>query len=58
MRYAISTETPSASIYSTIVNPFEPYEHSYLYQLDQSISVLRDIGWYFQLYSNFKYINE
>ena len=33
-----------------ILNPFKPNGISYYYQLDQSISVLRVVGWYF--YSN------
>ena len=30
-----------------LCNPFKPNEVSYLYQLDQSILILRDVGWYF-----------
>ena len=33
--------------------PFKPNELSYLYQLDQSISVLRVVGWYFSLILKF-----
>ena len=35
-------------IFLTIVfNPFKPNEISHYYQLDQSISALRVVGWYF-----------
>ena len=30
-------------------NPFKPNGISHCYQLEQSISVLRDIGWYFSI---------
>ena len=35
------------------INPFKPNGISHRYQLDQSISALSNIGWYFQFYSNF-----
>ena len=35
------------------LNPFKPNRISHFYQLDQSISILRAVGWYFQFYSNF-----
>ena len=34
------------------LNPFMPYGISHCYQLKQSISVLRDVSWYFSFYSN------
>ena len=34
-------------------NPFKPNAISHCYQLDQSISVLRIVCWYFTFYSNF-----
>ena len=39
----------------TADNPvaFKPNGISHLYQMEHSISVLRDIWWYFHLYSNF-----
>ena len=37
-----------------VVNLFKPIVISHRYQLEQSISVLRDFGWFFlHLYSNF-----
>ena len=36
------------------INPFKPNEISNPYQLDESVSVLRVVGWYFQFFfSNF-----
>ena len=37
----------------TTFNPFMPNGISHRYQLKQSISVLRDVRWYFCFYSNF-----
>ena len=36
------------------IYPFIPNGISQCYKLEQSISVLRDVGWYFSFYSNFK----
>ena len=38
------------SLENIAVNPFEPNETSNLNQLEQSISVLRDVGWYFYFF--------
>ena len=35
------------------INPIKPNENSQSFQLDQSISVLRVVEWYFHCYSNF-----
>ena len=44
--------------YYSVVNPFEPNEISHSYQLDQSISVLRIVGWYFSfLFKNLQEIS-
>ena len=37
-----------------VFNPFMPDGISNRYQLEQSISILKDAGWYFSFYSNFK----
>ena len=37
----------------TAFNPFMPNGISHPYQLEQSISVLRDVRWYFHFYSSF-----
>ena len=34
-------------------NPFKPNGISHCYQLEQSISVLRDVGWYFSIFFKF-----
>ena len=34
------------------INPFMPGGISHCYQLDQSISVLRVVGWYFSFFNN------
>ena len=39
--------------YCVCINPFRPKGISHSNQLDQSISVLRDVGWYFSLFYNF-----
>ena len=39
--------------FSMYFNPLMPNGLSLSYQLDQSISVLRVVGWYFSFYSNF-----
>ena len=38
------------------VNPFKPNGISHSYQLDQSIYILRVVGWYFSFFLNFKRI--
>ena len=38
------------------LNPFKPNGVSRPYPLDQSISVLRVVGWYFSFYSQFNRI--
>ena len=37
----------------TAFNPFMPNGISHRYQLEQSITVLRDVRWYFSFYSSF-----
>ena len=37
----------------TAFNPLMPNGISHRYQLEQSISVLRDVRWYFSFYSSF-----
>ena len=37
----------------TAFNPFMPNGISHSYQLEQSISVLRDVRWYFSFFSSF-----
>ena len=37
----------------TAFNPFMPNGISHRYQLEQSISVLRDVGWYFSFLFKF-----
>ena len=36
------------------MDPFKQNRISHSYQLDQSISLLRDVGWYFSLLFKFK----
>ena len=35
------------------MNPFKPNGISHRYQTEQSISILRDVGWYFSILFNF-----
>ena len=44
----------SGSIVINHVNPFKQNEIYNYYQLDQSISVLRDVGWYFSSLFNIR----
>ena len=36
-----------------LLNPFKPNGISHYYQLDQSISILRLVGWYFRILYKF-----
>ena len=50
---AIMCKEHFVALQCPIFNPFKPNGISYSYPLDQSISVLRVVGWYFSFYSNF-----
>ena len=50
----ISYANKTKILKSCFFNPFMPNVISLSYQLDQSISVLRVVGWYFSLLFNFR----
>ena len=48
-----NTQVSNSIFIPTLFNPFKPNGISLSYQLDQSISMLRVVGWYFSFLFNF-----